>query len=333
MSRVRAAVVGCGHFGRHHAEKYAACARTRLVAVVDRDEAVARSLANRLGVLALTDPADLIGLADAASVAVPTSEHVGVARRLLQGGLHVLVEKPIATTLADASVLIALAAEHGRILQVGHLERFNAAVLALDDVIDRPLFIESHRIAPFSERGTDVDVVLDLMIHDIDLIQLLVGRPLAAIDAVGVPVLSGRDDIANARLRFAGGCVANVTASRVSYKTERRMRVFAQNHYVNCDLGTGKIFGYRLRGDPTTEGLAAIATETLEIPKQDSLANEIDAFLDCILKGGKPLVDGRVGSEALRVASMINESIDAHLKRVANRPKVRSPETEPMPSL
>ena len=199
MSAVRAAVVGCGHFGRHHAEKYAACAGARLVAVVDRDAAAAQSLAERLGVLALTDAGDLPGLADAASVAVPTSSHLEVASRLLEGGLHVLVEKPLATTLADASALIALAARHERILQVGHLERFNAAVLALDDVIDRPLFIESHRIAPFSERGTDVDVVLDLMIHDIDLIQLLVGRPLAAVDAVGVPVLSGRDDIANAQ--------------------------------------------------------------------------------------------------------------------------------------
>jgi predicted dehydrogenase len=171
------------------------------------------------------------------------------------------------------------------------------------------------------------------MIHDIDMIIGLVGSPVSSVHAVGTPVLARNIDLANARITFESGCVANVTASRVSYKTERRMRVFANNHYVNCDLGTGKIFGYRLRGNPMTEGLAAIATETLEIPKEDSLANEIDAFLDCILKGGTPLVDGRAGSEALRVASMINESIDAHLQKVASRPKIRSPELEPTPSL
>ena len=308
MSRVRAAVVGCGHFGRHHAEKYAACARTRLVAVVDRDEAVARSLANRLGVLALTDPADLIGLADAASVAVPTSEHVGVARRLLQGGLHVLVEKPIATTLADASVLIALAAEHGRILQVGHLERFNAAVLALDDVIDRPLFIESHRIAPFSERGTDVDVVLELMIHDIDLIQLLVGRPLAAIDAVGVPVLSGRDDIANARLRFAGGCVANVTASRVSFKSERRMRLFQRDAYVSIDFVAGN--ATIARRDPAAAGpVPGVALERRELGANDALMLEIEAFVAAI-RGERPVaVSGEDGRRALDAALQITAAL------------------------
>jgi predicted dehydrogenase len=297
MSRVRAAVVGCGHFGRHHAEKYAACARTRLVAVVDRDEAAVRSLANRLGVLALTDPADLIGLADAASVAVPTSEHVGVARRLLQGGLHVLVEKPIATTLADASALIALAAEYGRILQVGHLERFNAAVLALDDVIDRPLFIESHRIAPFSERGTDID-----------LIQLLVGRPLAAIDAVGVPVLSGRDDIANARLRFEGGCVANVTASRVSFKSERRMRLFQRDAYVSIDFVAGN--ATIARRDPAAAGaVPGVALERRELGANDALMLEIEAFVAAI-RGERPVaVSGEDGRRALDAALQITAAL------------------------
>jgi predicted dehydrogenase len=308
MSRVRAAVVGCGHFGRHHAEKYAACARTRLVAVVDREEAAAQSLAERFGVLALTDPADLIGLADAASVAVPTSQHVGVARRLLQGGLHVLVEKPIAATLADASALIALAAEQGRILQVGHLERFNAAVLALDDVIDRPLFIESHRIAPFSERGTDVDVVLDLMIHDIDLIQLLVGRPLAAIDAVGVPVLSGRDDIANARLRFAGGCVANVTASRVSFKSERRMRLFQRDAYVSIDFVAGN--ATIARRDPAAAGVVpGVALERRELGVNDALMLEIEAFAAAI-HGERPVaVSGEDGRRALDAALKITAAL------------------------
>jgi predicted dehydrogenase len=308
MSPVRAAVVGCGHFGRRHAEKYAACAGARLVAVVDRDEAAAKGLADRLGVLALTDAGDLIGLADAASVAVPTSRHVEVASRLLEGGLHVLVEKPIAATLADASALIALAARHGRVLQVGHLERFNAAVLALDDVIDRPLFIESHRIAPFSERGTDVDVVLDLMIHDIDLIQLLVGRPLAAIDAVGVPVLSGRDDIANARLRFEGGCVANVTASRVSFKSERRMRLFQRDAYISIDFSAGS--ATIARRDPAASGIVpGVALEQRSIGANDALMLEIEAFVGAI-RGERPIaVSGEEGRLALDAALKITAAL------------------------
>ncbi len=308
MSEVRAAVVGCGHFGRHHAEKYAACAGARLVAVVDRDEAAAQSLAKRLGVLALTDAGDLPGLADAASVAVPTSGHLEVASRLLEGGLHVLVEKPLATSLADASALIGLAARHERILQVGHLERFNAAVLALGDVIDRPLFIESHRIAPFSERGTDVDVVLELMIHDIDLIQLLVGRPLAAVDAVGVPVLSGHDDIANARLHFEGGCVANVTASRVSFKSERRMRLFQRDAYISIDFSAGS--ATIARKDPAASGIVpGIALEQRSLGANDALMLEIEAFVAAI-RGERPVaVSGEDGRLALDTALQITAAL------------------------
>jgi predicted dehydrogenase len=308
MSPIRAAVVGCGHFGRHHAEKYAACAAARLVAVVDRDAAAAQRLADRLGVPALTDAGELIGLADAASVAVPTSQHLAVARRLLEGGLHVLVEKPIATSLADAGALIALAAARGRILQVGHLERFNAALLALDDVIDGPLFIESHRIAPFSERGTDVDVVLDLMIHDIDLIQLLVDRPLAGIDAVGVPVLSGRDDIANTRLRFAGGCVANVTASRVSFKSERRMRLFQRDAYISIDFSAGS--ATIARRDAAASGpVPGVALEQRTLGANDALMLEIEAFLGAI-RGERPVaVSGEDGRRALDAALQITAAL------------------------
>ena len=186
--------------------------------------------------MALSDVGELEGRVEAASVVVPTGQHFAVASRLLEAGLHVLVEKPIAATLAEADVLIALAERRQRVLQVGHLERFNAALIALEDVLREPLFIESHRLAPFTPRGTDVDVVLDLMIHDIDLIQLLVGRPLERVDAVGVPVFSARDDIANARLHFEGGAVANVTASRASLKSERRMRLFQRDAYVSIDF-------------------------------------------------------------------------------------------------
>jgi predicted dehydrogenase len=308
MSPIRAAVVGCGHFGRRHAEKYAACAAARLVAVVDRDAGAARRLGEVLGVPALSDAGALIGLADAASVAVPTSSHLAVASRLLEGGLHVLVEKPIATTLADAGALIALAARRERVLQVGHLERFNAAVLALADVIDRPLFIESHRIAPFSERGTDVDVVLDLMIHDIDLIQLLVGRALVAADAVGVPVLSGRDDIANARLRFAGGCVANVTASRVSFKSERRMRLFQRDAYISIDFSAGS--ATIARRDAAASGpVPGVAVEQRSIGANDALMLEIEAFLGAI-RGERPVaVSGEDGRRALAAALQITAAL------------------------
>jgi predicted dehydrogenase len=307
MSALRAAVVGCGHFGRHHADKYAASAAAQLVAVVDRDPDAAHSLAGRLGVLALTRADDLVGRVDVASVAVPTSEHYAVASRLLERGVDVLLEKPIAATLDEADALIALAARHGRVLQVGHLERFNAAVLALDDVLDRPLFVESHRVAPFSPRGTDVDVVLDLMIHDIDLIQLLVGTPLVALDAVGVPVLSARDDIANARLQLEG-CVVNVTASRVSFKSERRMRLFQRDAYISIDFSAGK--AAIARKDPASTGpIPGIALEQRSIGANDALMLEIEAFLAAV-RGERPVaVSGEDGRRALDTALRITRAL------------------------
>jgi predicted dehydrogenase len=307
MTALRAAVVGCGHFGRHHADKYAASPDARLVAVADRDPAAARSLAERLGVLALTRADDLIGQVDVASVAVPTSEHFAVASLLLEGGVDVLIEKPIAASLDEADALIALAARHGRVLQVGHLERFNAAVLALDDVLARPLFVESHRVAPFSRRGTDVDVVLDLMIHDIDLIQLLVGTPLVAVDAVGVPVLSTRDDIANARLQFEG-CVVNVTASRVSFKSERRMRLFQRDAYISIDFSAGN--ATIARKDPASTGpIPGIAVEQRSIGANDALMLQIEAFLAAVRRERPVAVSGEDGRRALETALRITQAL------------------------
>jgi predicted dehydrogenase len=308
MTPIRVAVVGCGHFGRFHAEKYAALPDVELVAVVDCELAAAQRLAERCGALALSDPAGLEGRVDAASVAVPTGAHCAVASGLLEAGLHVLVEKPIAASLAEADALIALAAARGRVLQVGHLERFNAALLALADVLDRPLFVESHRIAPFKARGTDVDVVLDLMIHDIDLIQLLVGRPLAAVDAVGVPVLSGHDDIANARLRFEGGCVANVTASRVAFKSERRMRLFQRDAYISIDFSAGS--AAIARRDPAATGpVPGVALEQRDLGANDALMQEIEAFLSAI-RGERPVaVSGEDGRRALETALAIKAAL------------------------
>jgi predicted dehydrogenase len=322
--RIRTAVVGAGYFGRFHANHFAKNPRAELVAVIDTDETRARAVGAEFGGEPGADYRSLIGRVDAASVAVPTPLHFDIARDLMKAGIHVLVEKPITDSVESAGALTKLAEERSLVLQVGHIERFSSAYRTLAEAIDGPLYFESYRIAPWKNRGVEVDVILDLMIHDIDMIIGLVGSRVESVDAVGTPVLGQKIDLANARITFESGCVANVTASRVSYKTERRMRVFARNHYLNCDLGEGKIFGYRLRGNPMTEGLAAIATETFEIPKEDSLANEIDAFLDCIATGGKPLVDGHAGSEALRVASMINDSIEAHLRKVQAHPAARN---------
>jgi predicted dehydrogenase len=309
MTPTRTAVVGCGHFGRFHAEKYAALAGAELVAVVDRVPDRAAELAARTGALALDDVAALAGRVEAASVAVPTAEHFAVASRLLDLGLHVLVEKPIATTLDEAGALIELAAARGRILQVGHLERFNAALVALADVLGAPLFIESHRLAPFQPRGTDVDVVLDLMIHDIDLIQQLVGRPLAKVEAVGVPVLSARLDIANARLGFEGGCVANVTASRASLKSERRMRLFQKDAYLSIDLQAGAATIARKGLGEMFPGVPDIKLERRAFGAHDSLMLEIEAFLAAI-RGERPVaVSGEDGGRALDTALRITSAL------------------------
>lgn len=314
--QIRTAVVGTGYFGRFHANHYTKNPRANLVAVVDTDEARARVIADEFGAEPVSDLREILGRVDAVSVAVPTPAHYAIARDAIEAGLHVLVEKPITDTVETAIALTELAEAKGVVLQVGHIERFSAAYRTLADIISDPLYFESYRIAPWKERGVEVDVVLDLMIHDIDMIIGLVGSPVSSVDAVGTPVLGRRIDLANARITFESGCVANVTASRVSYKTERRLRVFARNHYLSCNLGERRISGYRLRGDPMVDGLAAIEAENYEIPEEDSLGNEVDAFLDCIINDTKPMVDGHAGCEALRVASLINESIEEQLKKV-----------------
>jgi len=314
--QIRTAVVGTGYFGRFHANHYIKNPDANLVAVVDVDEARAHKMAEEFGAEAVTDYRQILDKVDAVSIAVPTPLHFEVAKDLIAAGRHVLIEKPITDTVESAKIITAMAEERGTILQVGHIERYSAAYRVISERIDRPLYLEGYRIAPWKTRGVEVDVILDLMIHDIDMIIGLVNAPVTKVDAVGTGVMGRKIDIANARISFESGCVANVTASRVSYKTERRLRVFAQSKYLNCDLGERKIFGYSLRGDPMTQGLSAIATETIDIPEQDSLGNEIASFINCIKTGEKPFVDGQAGAEALRVAVMINESIDEQLKKV-----------------
>jgi predicted dehydrogenase len=236
MQKIRTAVIGVGYLGRFHAQKYAQAPACELVAVVDERAEARAAVAAELATRALSDYREILTAVDAVSVVTPTPTHFAIARDFLAAGAHVLVEKPITETAAEARELIALAARAGRILQVGHLERFNAAILAAEPHLKSPRFIECHRLAPYRERGTDVNVVLDLMIHDIDLVQTIVGAPITGIDAVGTPVFSQEIDIANARIRFANGCIANATASRVSLKTERKMRIFEDDAYLSLDL-------------------------------------------------------------------------------------------------
>jgi predicted dehydrogenase len=236
MEKIRAAVVGVGYLGRFHAQKYALLGDCSLVGVVDVQPETAARVAAEVHTSAYPDFRALLGKVDAVSVVTPTPTHYDIARAFLESGAHVLVEKPIAESTDQAERLIGAARQYGRVLQVGHLERFNPTILAAESLLSRPRFIECHRLAPFKERGTDVNVVLDLMIHDIDLVQMIVGSPVAALEAIGTPVFSSEIDIANARLRFDSGCVANVTASRVSLKTERKLRVFRDDAYLSIDL-------------------------------------------------------------------------------------------------
>jgi len=311
MEKIRAAVIGVGYLGRFHAQKYAALGDCELIAVVDADSAVAARVAAELGVRALTDHRELYDLVDAVSVATPTQSHAEIAAGFLRAGAHVLVEKPITETGEQAQQLIDLARQHRRVLQVGHLERFNPAILAAEPLLTTARFIECVRLAPFKERGTEVNVVLDLMIHDIDLIQMIVASPVASLDAVGTPVFSGEIDIANARLRFDNGCVANVTASRVSLKTERKLRVFRDDAYLSIDLHQKILTVIRKRATPPGAGELPVQIEEQSFEQGDALLAEIQAFLAAI-RGQRPvIVSGEDGQRALRTAIAISERVRA----------------------
>ena len=309
MEQIRTAVIGTGYLGRFHAEKFAALPAAELVAVVDIRPERATESAARLGVRALTDYHALIGEVDAVSIVVPTTLHHEVARFFLANGVHVLVEKPITTTLAQADELIALARERVLVLQVGHSERFNAALRALDPVLLQPLFIESLRIATFRPRGTDVCVVLDLMIHDIDIIQHLVHSPIRHIDANGVKVLSEETDIANARIQFENGCVANVTASRVSSHAERKMRIFQPSNYLSLDF-QNRVLRIHTHGSVETHpGVPEILVQEQSFQANDSLLLQAGAFLQAVRDGGRPVVSGEDGRNALHTAADIRRQL------------------------
>ena len=306
---IRTAVIGVGYLGTFHAEKYAALPNAELYAVVDTDPGQAKTVAQRLEVTALTDYRALLGEVDAVSVVVPTQNHFAVADFFLKHRVHVLVDKPITTTVAEAERLIKVAVQNDCLLQVGHLERFNPAFTAIQPLLKQPLFIESHRLAPFKPRGTDVNVVLDLMIHDIDLVLSIVDAPLRQISAIGVPVLTNGADIANARLEFANGCVANLTASRVSNKSERKLRIFQPNAYLSLDLQEKSMMVHRKEA---AEDELRITIENQDFPQADALYLQLQAFLQAVQHGAQPAVTGEDGKQALATAIRISTEIKQH---------------------
>ncbi|MFQ5849142.1 MAG: Gfo/Idh/MocA family oxidoreductase [Candidatus Binatia bacterium] len=306
-TKIAVGVVGVGHVGRHHAEKYGASARANLLGVADIDRDRSREVGQELGVASHTDYRELFGVVHCVSIAVPTCSHYEITRDFLSAGIDVLVEKPMATTLEEGKELVSLAGQKGLVLQVGHLERFNPALRRLETIIRDPKFIECHRLAPFVERGTDVDVVLDLMIHDIDVIASLVRSPVDRVEAVGIPILTDKVDIANARIRFSNGCIANVTSSRVSMKRERKIRFFQPDAYISLDYDQKRAQVYRR--PEKGERWGTIRGETLEIQDGDALADEIDSFLESVRTRQLPLVSGEEGLRALEIASMVSEQL------------------------
>ena len=311
MVKVRTAVIGVGYLGRFHAQKYAALPESQLVAVVDSDAGARERVAAETGCRAVADFTSILGEVDAVSIATPTPLHFAVARTCLERGVHVLVEKPITETPDEARALVQLAAERRLVLAVGHLERFNSAFLALAGTLRTPRFVESHRLAPFKARGTDVNVVLDLMIHDIDLIQSLVGSPIESIDAVGTSVFSAGLDIANARIRYENGCVANTTASRVSMKVERKLRLFQDDAYISIDLQQKVLTIVRKPEEGTSVTPGQVTLEERSYEQGDALKMEIEAFLASIREGRPPVVTGEDGLHALEAAIRITELVHA----------------------
>ncbi len=305
---IRVGVIGVGHVGQHHARIYRELRGVELAGVADIDPEALRAVRGLLQVPTFHDYRELFDRVDGVSVSVPTHLHAPIARDCLERGVDVLVEKPLAETLEEAEELTDLAKRRDRILQVGHVERFNGAVRALHRIVKSPGFIECHRLSPFPQRSTDVDVILDLMIHDIDIILSLVKSPVSQVSAVGVPVLTDRVDIANARLEFGSGCVANVTASRVSAERVRKIRIFQPDTYISLDYAHQEITLYRrLPADPASDPPQPprIVREEVAVEKEEPLRMELTSFLSSVRDRTRPEVSGEEAVEALRVASQI----------------------------
>jgi predicted dehydrogenase len=314
---IRTAVIGVGYLGRFHAQKYAALEQSVLVGVADPDTRARTEVAAQLQVPAFADHRELLGRVDAVSIVTPTQSHFAIAKEFLEAGCDVLLEKPMTASIEEGASLIEIARRGKRILQVGHLERFNAVVQAVQPSLNTPRFIESARLAPFKHRGTEVDVVLDLMIHDIDLLLSIVRSPVVSIDAIGSSVFSSEIDIANARLRFENGCVANATASRVSLKTERKLRVFEDDAYLSIDLHQKVLTIIRKGQGVGADGMPQVAIEERNYDQGDALKSEIEAFLHCVRSREAPQVSGEDGLRALQTAVTIAEQVQISRRQFA----------------
>ena len=313
MEKLRTAVIGVGYMGRFHAGKLAACADAELVAVADTDAARAKDVAAALGCAHETDYRRLLSRIDAACVAVPTERHHAVVSACLETGVHVLVEKPLSRTLEEADALLALAREKALVLQVGHLQRFNPAFRALEAQGGRPLFIDIERLAPFKARAIDVDVVLDLMIHDLDLVLALAKAPIEQVSASGFRVLTQAIDIANARIEFADGCIASVSASRVSQSPVRKLRVFRHDAYVSADLQEQRL--RHVRKGREGENADGIVESEQVFERADELQAQAESFLQAVRGRGVPLVSGEQGRQALALALQVGKLVEERLAR------------------
>jgi predicted dehydrogenase len=309
MTKLRVAVVGVGYLGRFHAEKYRALGDVELVGVCDRDSDRGRAVAESLRTVYYAEPRELLGKVDAVTIAASTAAHFELAKTFLENGVHVLVEKPMTRTSREAVVLTELAARRGLKLQVGHIERFNPALLSAREGLTDVRFIECHRLAPFKGRGADVNVILDLMIHDLDVILSLVDSTVTSVSAVGIPVLTDDVDIANARIEFANGAIANVTASRASTGAQRRFRVFQPNQYVSIDFGSGEVRRVSKQGE-WRDGETPLREESWSLEKGDALLAETRSFVMAIREDRPCEVSGADGVAALELAERINAEIE-----------------------
>lgn len=310
---IRTAVIGVGHLGQHHARNYAQNPKCELKFVVDSNMAQAQKIAKAWGATPTTNFRDVIGQVDAVSIATPTVTHFDIAHEMLEAGVHCLVEKPICNTVVNAAKLAILASQNGLVLQVGHIEHFNMAVQRFMEILKTPRFVECHRLGPFDPRVKDVGVVMDLMIHDIDILLRIVPSPIKHIEAVGVAIVTEKEDIANARLTFENGCIANVTVSRVTPKPLRKLRVFQDDAYVSLDYRKQSMEVYRREPNPDFEKPGdpryIIDSKRLRIKREEPLKLELDHFLDCVTRGRRPQTTGEHAMEALDVVIKITEMI------------------------
>jgi predicted dehydrogenase len=314
MDQVRVGVIGVGYLGKFHTEKYSGMDNVQLIGVADIDSGLAGDVAARFDTRAFTDYRDFFGHVDAVSIVVPTEDHFSVAAQCMNHDLDVLIEKPMTATLEQADELIKIAESRGRVMQIGHLERFNPAVIALKDIVHSPLFIEAHRLSIFKDRSTDVSVVLDLMIHDIDIIMNVVKSEIKSIHAAGAPVICEHADIANVRLEFESGCVANVTASRISTKNQRKIRLFQKDAYLSVDFTTREITIIRRDDSIASDLIPGMVIRQRSFSESDALEDELVSYIQAVASRQTPVVSGTAGRQALQVALSITDQINIAIK-------------------